>query len=508
MRRLRLSRTTSGAADPIFCAGQPAIDSASKILAQVGGSVPQLAGFLAEPVVADDRSTIDWYATTSGTAIPLLALQGGDRVAAEERLSFRLDQLRSLGAAAADGPTKALLEAAAHYPGPESVFVVGQEPVLTQWGSRRLSSVAAVLPTARPEMAAAGAGGSRSWWAPALLALVLFLVLLGLLGWLQRDRLVAWFGFGAPPELTTLQPQIDFGLDQAAALEAERLRAAVLRGQVKAMREQFEAKKLACVVPPPEPPPANTPPPEQKSEVTPPAPKPEKKPEKEVKVQPTPVPSAPKPAPPQVAAVPPVPPAPKQACEQAIEERKAWEAPEVVFVIDASGSMGEDAGGETRLSAAKQSVEIIADNLPADVDTALVKFTNCNAIDNDYFLDRASLKRKVNALRPEGGTPLARSIERASNILSRKKDTVMVVVTDGEDSCGKKDPCAVAAAAKASHPNLTINVVDVSGSGAASCIAQNGGGQTLPAHTPAEIKSAMQQATYPHTLPSACKGAP
>jgi Mg-chelatase subunit ChlD len=153
-------------------------------------------------------------------------------------------------------------------------------------------------------------------------------------------------------------------------------------------------------------------------------------------------------------------------------------------------------------------VEVIADNLPADVDTALVKFNGCNAIDNDYFLDRSTLKQKVNALSPQGGTPLGRSMERAANILSKKKPTVRVVVTDGEDSCGQKDPCAVAAAAKASHPNLTINVVDVSGDGSATCIARNGGGQVLPARTPAEIKSAMQQATYPTTLPSACKGAP
>ena len=118
------------------------------------------------------------------------------------------------------------------------------------------------------------------------------------------------------------------------------------------------------------------------------------------------------------------------------------------------------------------------------------------------------MKQKVNALNPTGGTPLARSIERAANILSKKKDTVMVVVTDGEDSCGQKDPCAVAAAAKASHPNLTINVVDVSGNGGGNCIAQNGGGQVLPARTPAEIKQAMQQATYAKTLPAACRGAP
>ena len=503
MRRLRLTRTTADAADPILHAGAPVMASASTLLEQVGRSVPQLAGFLAEPVIADDRNTIDWYATISGTAIPLQSLQGGDRTAAEERLQFRLGQLRALAASTADPRQKALLEAAANYPSPDSVYVIGQEPVLTQWGSRarRGAAAAAVPPVAQAAAAAtataAVAPASRSWLLPALLALVLAVLLaLGWLAWTQRERLVAWL---SPPEVNALEPAINAGLDLVAQLDAERRRASELRDRVKALRKEFEDKKLACAaVPPPEP----TPPPPQ------PTPPPEKKVEAPQPV--TPKPAPPKPEPPkEVATATPLPPAtPKQACEQALQERKSWDAPEVVFVLDASGSMAEDAGGETRLDSAKQSVAVIADNLPADVDTALVKFNGCNAIDNDYFLDRQTLKQKVNALNPTGGTPLARSIERAANILSKKKPTVMVVVTDGEDSCGQKDPCAVAAAAKASHPNLTINVVDVSGTGGGACIAQNGGGQVLPARTPAEIKQAMQQATYAKTLPSACKGAP
>jgi Mg-chelatase subunit ChlD len=517
MRRLRLTRTTADAADPILHAGAPTIASASTILEQVGRSVPQLAGFLAEPVIADDRNTIDWYATISGTAIPLQSLQGGDRTAAEERLQFRLGQLRALAAATADPRQKALLEAAANYPSPDSVYVVGQEPVLTQWGSRaRRGAAAAVPPVAQAATTATAtavvAPASRSWLLPALLALVLAVLLaLGWLAWTQRERLVAWL---SPPEVNALEPAINAGLDLVAQLDAERQRASELRDQVKALRKEFEDKKLACAaVPPPQP----TPPPQPEKKVeTPPPPKPEKKVEAPKPVTPKPEKKAevpPKPEPPKevATATPPPPPpqaTPKQACDQAIQERKSWDAPEVVFVLDASGSMAEDAGGETRLDSAKQSVAVIADNLPADVDTALVKFNGCNAIDNDYFLDRNQLKQKVNALYPQGGTPLGRSIERAANILSKKKPTVMVVVTDGEDSCGQKDPCAVAAAAKASHPNLTINVVDVSGTGGGACIAQNGGGQVLPARTPTEIKQAMQQATYAKTLPSACKGTP
>jgi outer membrane biosynthesis protein TonB len=516
MRRLRLSRTTADAATPIQVAGAPAIAAATALQEHIARSVPQLAGFLADPAIAEDRTTIDWYATISGTAIPLQSLQGGDRTAAEERLQLRLGQLRSLAAATTDPRLKALLEAAANYPGPDSVFVVGQEPVLTQWGNRAVRAAATVPPVAQAATpVGAAAPGSRSWLLPAMLAFVLVvLLLLGSLAWMQRDKLVAWL---APPEATALDPAISMGLDLVAQLDAERQRATTLREQVKALRKEFEDKKLACAVPPPPeptPPPEPAPPPEKKVESPPPPPKPEKKVEVPPKKVEPPKPVPPKPEPPKEVATatpppPPPPPAtPKQACEQAIQERKSWDAPEVVFVIDASGSMREAVGGETRLAAAKQSVTVIADNLPADVDTALVKFNGCNSIDNDYFIDRNTLKRKVNSLQAQGGTPLGRSMERAANILSKKKPTVMVVVTDGEDSCGEKDPCAVAAAAKASHPNMTINVVDVSGTGGGACIAQNGGGQVLPARTPAEIKQAMQQATYPTALPTACKGTP
>src|SRR4051812_10831948 len=190
MRRLRLTRTTADAVDPILSAGAPTIASAAAILEQIGRSVPQLAGFLAEPVIAEDRNTIEWYATISGTAIPLTSLQGGDRTAAEELLQFRLGQLRSLAATTSDARQKALLEAAANYPGPDSVYVVGQEPVLTQWGSRVRRAAGVVPPVAQAATPAAttvaAAPASRSWLLPALLALLFLVLLLGAMAWIQR----------------------------------------------------------------------------------------------------------------------------------------------------------------------------------------------------------------------------------------------------------------------------------------------------------------------------------
>jgi Mg-chelatase subunit ChlD len=498
MRKLRLARTPFDAQAQIICDGAPAVFASEEILSYLANS-SQLSSFLAEPAMLDGGAHVDWYARISGTAMPLVELQGGDRATAEERLQFRLEQLRSLADALPESRQKRLLVAAASYPGPESIFVIGQEPVLSQWGSRSARPAATVaLPKAR--LARPTAEQRSGAWIPVLIFLLVFAALAAV-AWFNRQQFLALLE--PPAQVATTQPvQLQAALQMTAALQAEQKRADDLRQQIQDLRKAFESKKASCAAPQPPQQPLPPPAPEQKTDVpAPPAP-----PAKNAETKPKPVTSKP-----EVVAALPQPskettPTPAQSCKAALQARKPWEAPEVVFVIDSSGSMGESVGGETRLDAAKESVSVVADSLPADVDTALVKFTACNEIDNDYFLPRDLLKQKVNALFPEGGTPLARSIERAANILSKKKDTVMIVVTDGEDSCNQKDPCKVAAAAKASHPNLTINVVDVSGNGLGTCIARAGGGSVIPARTPAEIKAAIQQATLPQTMPSACRG--
>ena len=50
----------------------------------------------------------------------------------------------------------------------------------------------------------------------------------------------------------------------------------------------------------------------------------------------------------------------------------------------------------------------------------------------------------VNALVPAGKTPLTSAVEQAANVLDyRNKPGVIVVVTDGEETCGRS-PCALA----------------------------------------------------------------
>jgi hypothetical protein len=114
----------------------------------------------------------------------------------------------------------------------------------------------------------------------------------------------------------------------------------------------------------------------------------------------------------------------------------------------------------------------------------LVSFGDCGTggvVDHGSFdpPQRPALVGRIGALQPVSGTPLARALAVAAGLIAggnTPDDPVnLVVVTDGNDSCGG-NPCAVAKALKARKPGLVINVVDLAGWTDVKCIAQATGG--------------------------------
>ena len=66
---------------------------------------------------------------------------------------------------------------------------------------------------------------------------------------------------------------------------------------------------------------------------------------------------------------------------------------------------------------------------------------------------------EVRALNPGGLTPLANSVRAAAEVLDfRQRPGVIVVVTDGNETCGGR-PCATAAALAGEAQDLTIHVI-------------------------------------------------
>lgn len=125
---------------------------------------------------------------------------------------------------------------------------------------------------------------------------------------------------------------------------------------------------------------------------------------------------------------------------------------DVVLVLDASGSMFDELpDGRLRITAAKEALAAFISRLPEGADLGVglrVYGSRRMALDpeacEDSFLavpveglDRDALLATVQGTEPLGATPIAYSLERAAEDLrgaaGRK---VIVIVTDGEESCG------------------------------------------------------------------------
>jgi Mg-chelatase subunit ChlD len=117
-----------------------------------------------------------------------------------------------------------------------------------------------------------------------------------------------------------------------------------------------------------------------------------------------------------------------------------------------------------------------------------------------------ALRAQIGSLSPDEGTPLADGVRQAGALLDgRNKESLMVVISDGEESCNG-DPCAVARQLAQSKPNLKINVVDILGTGAGNCLAKATGGQVFTARNVDEMNVMLQKAAKEAIGPGNCQG--
>ncbi len=163
--------------------------------------------------------------------------------------------------------------------------------------------------------------------------------------------------------------------------------------------------------------------------------------------------------------------------------------PEMMFIIDASGSMWSKTGNQTRMEAAKQVMNEIVPSLPPEVRIGLTAYGHnrkgdCNDIETlipPGSDDRDELLRKVMALNPKGMTPMAAAIENVAHQLrNNETETTIVLLSDGEETC-HDSPCAVVKSLKDSGIKFILHVVgfgvDRKQKEQLSCMAEAGGGK-------------------------------
>lgn len=179
--------------------------------------------------------------------------------------------------------------------------------------------------------------------------------------------------------------------------------------------------------------------------------------------------------------------------------------PRVLFILDGSGSMWQKLDGDFKITTAKTVMKNLLDKLPDEAGAGLIAYghnrkSDCEDIETLVSLaplDRAAFTAKLDAINPQGKTPIAKSLNHALAILRSETEPVTVVlVTDGLETCDG-DACELVQQAKAQGVKITLHVVgfgieeeDLS---SMECLAQAGGGQYFPANNAEELTLALDQ---------------
>lgn len=145
-------------------------------------------------------------------------------------------------------------------------------------------------------------------------------------------------------------------------------------------------------------------------------------------------------------------------------------AADAMLVFDGSGSMvefGFDFRQVTRIAEARVAVARAMPQIAPNRRVGLLIYgpntgDSCSGVDIRFgpMANAAEpIIRDVQALSPGGLTPLANSVRAAADVLEyRDRPGVIVIVTDGNETCGGR-PCATGAALLNEASDLTIHVI-------------------------------------------------
>lgn len=189
---------------------------------------------------------------------------------------------------------------------------------------------------------------------------------------------------------------------------------------------------------------------------------------------------------------------------------------DAMIVFDASGSMYGDGWGYastsrmSRIDNARAALAKVLPNITRSRRVGLITFgpgpyNQCNVKLELKPAPNAAERTMaiINALVPAGKTPLTSAVEQAANVLDyREKPGVIVVLTDGEETCGRS-PCELGKELHAEAAQLTINVIGLRVKGFSwtgeqsmvetECLAEQNNGLYIAVATEDELASAFEK---------------
>jgi Ca-activated chloride channel family protein len=153
------------------------------------------------------------------------------------------------------------------------------------------------------------------------------------------------------------------------------------------------------------------------------------------------------------------------------EKRPSPCTEDAMIVFDASGSMSGNQilgipNSKARIDEVRGALAEVLPTAAAHRRIGLITYgpgpyNQCNVkLELAPTADAAkAIMRTVNTLVPAGKTPLTSAVEQAAEVLNyRSKPGVIVVVTDGEETCGRS-PCALGKQLRLTADQLTVHAI-------------------------------------------------
>ena len=181
----------------------------------------------------------------------------------------------------------------------------------------------------------------------------------------------------------------------------------------------------------------------------------------------------------------------------------------IELLIDDSGSMAQRVGGQSKIAIAKEVLSGLVQDLPSDAQVAVRTYGrqqpsskhDCSDMELMIPFGQNSAARVlpgVQALKPNGMTPIAASLQTAAKDFAGKdgQNNIIVLLSDGEEDCNG-DPCATSKAVREAGIHLQVNVIGFNVKDKErtqlECIANAGGGKYYDAKNASELKVAAAE---------------
>ncbi len=177
----------------------------------------------------------------------------------------------------------------------------------------------------------------------------------------------------------------------------------------------------------------------------------------------------------------------------------------IMFILDASGSMWGQVEGTAKIAIAKEVLTALIQDLPDDTVVGLVAYGHrrkgdCDDVEELVALgpiDKEKMVGRIQDLSPKGKTPISRSVRlTAERIKNLEDETTIILVSDGKETCDP-DPCGLVKELKASGVKFVMHVIgfDVTEEerNQLECMATAGGGQYYTAGNAGEFMAAARE---------------